>query len=40
VAPKAGEILPIIKNEEKIISELILSESVPLVGSLFGGKNG
>ncbi|GAB6056129.1 PIN domain-containing protein [Methanobacterium alkalithermotolerans] len=37
---KAGEILPIIKNEEKIISELILSESVTLIGSLFGGKTG
>ncbi|NYB51212.1 MAG: PIN domain-containing protein [Methanobacteriaceae archaeon] len=37
---KAGEILPIIRNEEKITSELILSESVTLVGSLFGGKTG
>lgn len=37
---KAGEILPIIKNEEKITSGLILSESVTLVGSLFGGKIG
>ncbi|RJS49038.1 MAG: nucleic acid-binding protein [Methanobacterium sp.] len=37
---KAGEILPLIKNEEKIISELILSESVTLIGSLFGGKTG
>lgn len=36
----AGEILPIIKNEEKIISELILSESVTLIGSLFGVKTG
>lgn len=37
---KAGEILPIIKKEEKLTSELILSESVTLVGSLFGGKKG
>lgn len=37
---KAGEILPIIRNEEKITSGLILSESVTLVGSLFGGKTG
>ncbi len=37
---KAGEILPIIKKEEKVTSELILSESITLVGSLFGGKKG
>ena len=37
---KAGEILPIIKTEEKVTSGLILSESVTLVGSLFGGKTG
>lgn len=37
---KAGEILPMIKKEEKITSELILSESVTIVGSLFGGKQG
>jgi predicted nucleic acid-binding protein len=37
---KAGELLPIIINEEKITSGLILSESVTLVGSLFGGKTG
>ncbi len=37
---KAAEILPIIKKEEKVTSELILSESVTLVGSLFGGKEG
>jgi len=36
----AGEILPIIRNEEKITSGLILSESVTLAGSLFGGKTG
>lgn len=37
---KAGEILPIIIKEEKITSGLILSESITLVGSLFGGKTG
>lgn len=37
---KAGKILPIIRNEEKITSGLILSESVTLAGSLFGGKTG
>ncbi|MDI6644325.1 MAG: PIN domain-containing protein [Methanobacteriaceae archaeon] len=37
---KAGEILPIIENEEKITSDLTLSESVTLVGNLFGGKTG
>lgn len=37
---KAGEILPIIKKEKKVTSGLILSESVTLAGSLFGGKNG
>lgn len=36
----AGEILPIIKKEEKITSQLILSEAVTLTGSLFGGKKG
>jgi len=35
---KAAEILPIVKKEEKITSGLILSESVTLVGSLFGNK--
>jgi uncharacterized protein len=37
---KVTAILPIIIKEEKITSELILSESVTLVGSLFGGKTG
>ncbi len=37
---KAGEILPTIKKEEKVTSGLILSESITLVGSLFGGKIG
>ncbi len=36
----AGDILPLIKEEEKITTDLILSESVTLVGSLFGGKKG
>lgn len=36
----AGDILPLIKEEEKITTDLILSESVTLVGSLFGGKEG
>lgn len=36
----AGKLLPLITKEEKITSELILSESVTLVGSLFGGKTG
>ncbi|MGZ7136394.1 MAG: type II toxin-antitoxin system VapC family toxin [Methanobacterium sp.] len=37
---KAGKILPIIRKEKKVTSELILSESVTLIGSLFGGKTG
>ncbi len=37
---KAGKILPTIRREEKVTSELILSESVTLIGSLFGGKTG
>ncbi|MBM4241071.1 MAG: PIN domain-containing protein [Euryarchaeota archaeon] len=37
---KAGEILPIIKKEEKVTSGLILSESVTLIGSFYGGKTG
>lgn len=37
---KAGEILPLIRKEEKVTSGLILSESVTLVGALFGGKIG
>lgn len=37
---KVDKLLPIIKNEEKVTSELILSESITLVGSLFGGKIG
>lgn len=36
----AGDILPLIKEEEKITTDLILSESVTLFGSLFGSKNG
>ncbi|MGO9387785.1 MAG: type II toxin-antitoxin system VapC family toxin [Methanobacterium sp.] len=36
----AGKILPIIVKEEKVTSQLILSESVTLVGSLFDGKTG
>ncbi len=37
---QAGEILPTIRAEEKVTSGLILSESVTLVGALFGGKIG
>jgi len=37
---KAGEILPIIIKEKKMTSELILSESVTLIGSIFGNKSG
>ncbi len=36
----AGKILPIMVKEEKVTSQLILSESVTLVGSLFDGKTG
>lgn len=36
----AAKILPTIRREEKVTSELILSESVTLIGSLFGGKTG
>ncbi len=36
----AGELLPLIKKEEKLTSHLILSESVTLTGGLFGGKKG
>ncbi len=36
----AGKILPIVVKEEKVTSQLILSESVTLVGSLFDGKTG
>mgnify|MGYP000943478534 CR=1 FL=1 len=37
---KVSEILPTIIKEEKATSELILSESVTLLGSLYGGKAG
>jgi len=36
----AGDILPLIQRRKKITTDLILSESVTLVGSLFGGKEG
>ena len=36
----AGKLLPIIIKEEKVTSQLILSDMLTLVGSLFGGKTG
>lgn len=37
---KAGEVFPTIINEEKVTSDLVLSESITLLGSLYGGKAG
>ncbi|MBU4535234.1 MAG: PIN domain-containing protein [Euryarchaeota archaeon] len=37
---KALKLIPKIENSEKMVSNLIISESVTLVGSLGGGKNG
>jgi len=36
----AGEVIPLIENEEKITTHLTLSESTTLVGNLFSKKTG
>jgi uncharacterized protein len=38
--PQAKKLAPIVEESDKIISDLVLSESVTMVGSMGGGKKG